>query len=336
MKEKYLLKPIFGVAVAFLTTLSMATPAWAATNVDNSKTSVQSGQDVSKWLNSHQNKKWIWNNSPYGAQCVDLFDYYFKDVTGKNPPLVVGAKDLWGMPGDLSNYFEKVPASQTPRQGDVAVWGYTWGRGYGHVAVVIKPVAKGKIKVLSNNIDGTARQPALVHDYNTKGLLGYLRPKNITANTSAAQSKLKTASAGSPKLTIAKSTTLQKLSWSDEIFVVNTSSQNNTVSALTKTDLKKLDSPKIETVNDIPGTEYYAGGKSGLVWGVTPNGHAVELSFDRWMKVGSPVPKKDKAWSARYLWNDEVWSSQIKDAWLATEIKVRDGKSPNAVIDLKL
>ncbi|MFT4186409.1 MAG: CHAP domain-containing protein [Micrococcaceae bacterium] len=340
MKEKYLLKPILGTTIAFLTTLSLNTPALASTNLDNTKATVQNSQDVSKWLNSHRNKKWIWNSSPYGAQCVDLFDYYFKDVTGKDPPLVVGAKDLWSMPGNLRTYFEKVPASHTPRQGDVAVWDYTWGKGYGHVAVVIKPVSKGKIKVLSNNIDGTAKQPALLHDYSTKGLLGYLRPKVIASNTIAAQSKPKLAPSASSrdntKLTIAKNAKLQKLPWSDETFAVNTSIQNNTVSALTKTDLKKLNSPKIETVSDIKGTEYYAGGKSGLVWGVTPSGSAVELSFDQWMKVGSPVPKKDKVWSVKHLWDDKVWSSQIKDTWSATEIKVEGAEPPKTIAELKL
>ncbi|MFT4245058.1 MAG: CHAP domain-containing protein [Micrococcaceae bacterium] len=316
---------------------------------------------VNKWLSSHQNKMWIWNNSPYGAQCVDLFDYYFQDMTGEDPPMVEGAKDLWDMPGNIGTYFKQVPASETPQQGDVAIWGSSWGGGYGHVAIVIKSADDGNIQVLANNVDGSGSQPALVNNSSTSGLLGYLRPQKITSDgsftasetsdetnsdsdssasgsssessdsdssasgsssessdsdsstsgssseSSDSDSSTSGSSSNNSSSLTTQSTAIQKLPWSNEIFAVGVNSQNTTVRVLTKDDLKYLDNPKVQTVKDIPGTEYYTGGKAGVIWGVTPHGDAVELTYDQWKKVGSPKPKKQNALYVRYSWDNQKW-----------------------------
>lgn len=78
----------------------------------------------------------------YGAQCVDLFRQYAKDVLEipKHTGAVEGAKDLWLNYQNLQkemNYFERIRANCNPKQGDVAVWDGTPGNKYGHVAIVI-------------------------------------------------------------------------------------------------------------------------------------------------------------------------------------------------------
>lgn len=123
----------------------------------------------------------------YGAQCVDLFRQYAKDVlnipkhTGSVDP--DGAKALWlnyeNLPVEM-DYFEKKRANSTPVQGDVAVWDGTPGNKYGHVAIVI--CAWGKDKLLVYEQDGTKKlgqegygaRFKLRSKYN---LLGYLRRK---------------------------------------------------------------------------------------------------------------------------------------------------------------
>ena len=121
----------------------------------------------------------------YGAQCVDLFRQYAKDVLNikKHTGAVEGAKDLWLKYQDLPeemNYFERIRANCNPKQGDVAVWDGTPGNKYGHVAIVI--CAWGKESLLVYEQDGTKKPGDEGYGARFKlrskyRLLGYLRRK---------------------------------------------------------------------------------------------------------------------------------------------------------------
>ena len=121
----------------------------------------------------------------YGAQCVDLFRQYAKDVLEikKHTGAVEGAKDLWLKYPDLPeemNYFERKRANSTPAQGDVAIWDGTPGNKYGHVAIVI--CAWGKENLLVYEQDGTKKpgDPGYGARFKLRSkynLLGYLRRK---------------------------------------------------------------------------------------------------------------------------------------------------------------
>lgn len=121
----------------------------------------------------------------YGAQCVDLFRQYAKDVLEipKHTGAVEGAKDLWLNYQNLQkemNYFERIRANCNPKQGDVAVWDGTPGNKYGHVAIVI--CAWGKENLLVYEQDGTKKPGDEGYGARFKlrskyRLLGYLRRK---------------------------------------------------------------------------------------------------------------------------------------------------------------
>lgn len=116
----------------------------------------------------------------FGAQCVDLFRQYNKEVW-ENPHTgaVDGAKDL------VVNY-ERMPLEQRflslfpvnrdlVRAGDVAVWNATEKNKYGHVAIVVGFLGDGSLIVFEQ--DGFKQDGAKLNVRSIKNLLGFLRKK---------------------------------------------------------------------------------------------------------------------------------------------------------------
>lgn len=116
----------------------------------------------------------------YGAQCVDLFRQYNKEVWG-NPHTgaVDGAKDL------VVNY-ERMPLEQRflslvsvnrdfVKAGDVAVWNATEVNKYGHVAIVVGLLGDESLIVFEQ--DGFKQDGAKLNVRSRKNLLGFLRKK---------------------------------------------------------------------------------------------------------------------------------------------------------------
>lgn len=78
----------------------------------------------------------------YGAQCVDLFRQYAKEVLGipEHTGSVEGAKDLWINYPEMKKekqYFERLDSSRRLKVGDVLVWDATPTNKYGHVAILL-------------------------------------------------------------------------------------------------------------------------------------------------------------------------------------------------------
>lgn len=121
----------------------------------------------------------------YGAQCVDLFRQYARDVLEikKHTGPVEGAKDLWLNYPNMAEemyYFDRKRANATPQPGDVAVWDGTPGNKYGHVAIVITALPGSRLLVYEQ--DGTKKPGdpeygARFHLRTKYNLLGYLRRK---------------------------------------------------------------------------------------------------------------------------------------------------------------
>lgn len=107
----------------------------------------------------------------HGAcECVALFNHYNEQILGHGFIQVGAAKDLHAAAPDAN--WEKLPASATPRKGDVAIWGHTWQYSpYGHVAVV-ESDAGDHLNVISQNPGATRQMPLP-----KTSLVGYLRPK---------------------------------------------------------------------------------------------------------------------------------------------------------------
>jgi predicted kinase len=131
------------------------------------------------WLNSQVGVYRDFDGQ-WQAQCVDLFNFYYQFLTGRNPYSdgygVPGAKDLWNV---STNRFTKIPDSSTlvPQPGDILVYGSGWGGGYGHVEMVTATDSRG-VTIVGNNFTGNPRLAAQ-RTYRTwagmKGLLGVMR-----------------------------------------------------------------------------------------------------------------------------------------------------------------
>lgn len=111
----------------------------------------------------------------YGGQCVDLFNYYNRDVVKARRPAVAYAYQLYDT-YDSSKYT-RVSKSSTPRKGDVAVWASNlpYSGGAGHVAIVLG-TSGSNLVVLQQNYNGIQR---VIDNKNLSKsyLRGYLRPK---------------------------------------------------------------------------------------------------------------------------------------------------------------
>lgn len=117
----------------------------------------------------------------YGAQCVDLFRQYCKDVL--NIPEHTGSCSTSGGAKDLFLDYNKMPLEkkyftrETKKamiQGDVLIWNETETNKYGHVAIYL-----GK---LNNSLivfeqDGFKQDGAKINIRSKNNLLGFLRKK---------------------------------------------------------------------------------------------------------------------------------------------------------------
>ncbi|MBR4397279.1 MAG: CHAP domain-containing protein [Methanobrevibacter sp.] len=89
-----------------------------------------------------------WNGKPcdydgaFGAQCVDLFRMYSKEVLSikEHTGSVDGARELYTNYEKLpleKKYFSRIARCKSVKAGDVAVWDKSDTNKYGHVAIVI-------------------------------------------------------------------------------------------------------------------------------------------------------------------------------------------------------
>lgn len=129
------------------------------------------------------NGKKVDYDGAYGAQCVDLFRLYNREVWG-NPHTgaVDGAKDL------VVNY-ERMPLEQRflslvpvnrdfVKAGDVAVWNATEVNKCGHVAIVVGLLGDESLIVFEQ--DGFKQDGAKLNVRSIKNLLGFLRKKCVS------------------------------------------------------------------------------------------------------------------------------------------------------------
>ena len=133
---------------------------------------------LQEFLDNNNNKK-VDFDGHYGAQCVDLFRCFNRDVLGiAQPRGVNGAKDFWtNYPNDpnLYNNFERIANTPdfVPQFGDIAVWG---NGTYGHIAIC---TGKGDVRTFES-FDQNYPTGSACHyvKHNYSGFYGVFRPKN--------------------------------------------------------------------------------------------------------------------------------------------------------------
>ena len=121
--------------------------------------------NLEEFVNKYNGKKVDFDGA-FGAQCVDLFRQYNKDVWG-NPHTgaVEGAKDLFLNYDNLPierKFLELNPVnSKIIEEGDVAVWGASSSNKYGHVAIVVGLLGDESLIVFEQ--DGFKQDLSLIH-----------------------------------------------------------------------------------------------------------------------------------------------------------------------------
>ena len=127
------------------------------------------------------NAKKVDYDGRYGAQCVDLFRQYCKDVLNiPHTGGVIGAAELFTeyekMPLE-QKYFEKIEADkQTPIEGDVVIFKPTAKNKFGHVAIVL---SADKLSMTVFEQDGFAQTGAYITERKYYNALGFLRKRRV-------------------------------------------------------------------------------------------------------------------------------------------------------------
>ena len=137
-------------------------------------------QFISKW----SGKKADWDGA-YGGQCVDLFRFYVNEVLDlPQPRSVRGAGDFWhNYDSDpiLKDNFKKIPNTPdfVPIKGDVMIWNYNAGDGFGHIGMVMDGATTGKFTSFDQNWRALNVSEPTGHYYTN--VYGVLRP-NVLSN----------------------------------------------------------------------------------------------------------------------------------------------------------
>lgn len=130
---------------------------------------------LDEFINKYINTKVDFDNA-FGAQCVDLFRQYCKDVLNiPHTGAVEGAKDIFLNYDKLSleqKYFKKYSTNR-PEPSDVIIWNETKTNKYGHIAIVVSSLSNNKVLVFEQ--DGFKQNGAKLSIRTTENMLGVLR-----------------------------------------------------------------------------------------------------------------------------------------------------------------
>ncbi|MBQ1726919.1 MAG: CHAP domain-containing protein [Treponema sp.] len=125
---------------------------------------------LTQFIKTNQGKK-VDFDGKYGAQCVDLYRAYCRDVLDiQQTPAVAGAKDIITKPGVLEVTRDSALADYS--RGDVLVWDATSSNKYGHVAILVA-VYNTKYFIVFEQ-DGFKQDGARLAFRSREGLLGCL------------------------------------------------------------------------------------------------------------------------------------------------------------------
>ena len=111
----------------------------------------------------------------FGAQCVDLYRLYLRDVLDvPQTPGVDGAKDIIDKPGTLKVTRDSALADYS--RGDILIWGATSSNKYGHVAILVSVYNTKYFIVLEQ--DGFKQDGVKLAFRSRENLLGCLYKKS--------------------------------------------------------------------------------------------------------------------------------------------------------------
>lgn len=143
---------------------------------------VTGGANSSQDFINQYNNKYLDYDGRYGAQCVDLYNFYVTKFVGGDPMMgrVGYAQDIWN--NFDSRVMGRVGANTSGRMGDVAIFRAGGGTPSSHVAIVVGDNGDGTLRVLQSN--ATAQGSAgnsIISNISKNTLMGYLRPNKLGA-----------------------------------------------------------------------------------------------------------------------------------------------------------
>lgn len=131
------------------------------------------------WINAYNNK-YVDYDGQFGAQCVDLYNFYTSGFVKGDPMMgrVAWAQDIF------NNYdarvYKRLGSGVSGRMGDVAVFGRGAGTPYSHVGIVVGDNGNGTIRLLQANATPAGnRGNTIISNISKASLLGYLRPNML-------------------------------------------------------------------------------------------------------------------------------------------------------------
>jgi len=122
----------------------------------------------------------------YGTQCVDLFNYYLKEVLGINNPIqqfsVASAYQIWNY-GANNSLFKRIENTPTavPEIGDIIIFDKSNSFPHGHVSIFLEGDAK-KLVSLDQHFPLGSPVAKVTHDYLNPKVIGWLRPAMFDVN----------------------------------------------------------------------------------------------------------------------------------------------------------
>jgi hypothetical protein len=148
-------------------------------NLTPKQEAAMGGANAAQNFITQYNNKYLDYDGAYGAQCVDLYNFYATKFAGADPMMgrVGYAADIF------NNYdaraFNRLPAGNG-RMGDVAVFNFGPGTPSSHVAIVVGDNGNGTLRVLQSNAtpQGSAGN-SVISNISKATLMGYLRPKML-------------------------------------------------------------------------------------------------------------------------------------------------------------
>jgi hypothetical protein len=132
---------------------------------------------LTEFINKYKGK-WVDFDGYYGAQCVDLVQYWSQNLGGHR-----FKGDAYSIFYQAGTFYDQVPNPPigNPKEGDIVVWAYTYNWAGGHTGVATgKGISTGAssdwFECFEQN-DPTGK-PCQLKNYNFNNVLGWLHPKN--------------------------------------------------------------------------------------------------------------------------------------------------------------
>lgn len=133
--------------------------------------------DLAEFIAKYE-MKFVHFDDMYGAQCMDLYRVYVREVLGfEQSALVRNAAAVYH--NYPAKHWERIANGRTnfPLPGDVVIWSKWYSRSLtGHIAIAESATINDLVCFSQNDPGGS---PAILKRYNYRHVLGWLHPRAV-------------------------------------------------------------------------------------------------------------------------------------------------------------